>query len=110
MKNKELEVSIWCRLGAYIKLPQSKLQEVFGECNQAKFEKLDFKKLYEEGKIEFNGDSYIPEESCYTTAPTNGERHSCPHCGGKLIPSTVEGYAWFCPDCDEDFCNVELKD
>ena len=105
-----MEVSIWCRLGAYVKLPQSIVQEYFGENNASKFESLDFAKLFREGKIEFSGESYIPEESADLITTTNGEKHKCPHCGKKLIPSVLKGYAWQCPDCEEDFCNVELID
>lgn len=71
---------------------------------------LDFKKLYEEGKIEFSGDSYIPEESIYQVTATNGEKHKCPHCGKELTPSVLGDYDWQCPDCEEDFYNCELKD
>lgn len=100
---KDMEVSIWCWLGAEIKIPQSIVQEYFGENNESEFKNLDFNKLFREGKIEFNGESYIPEESIDSISPTNGEEHFCPHCGKKLIPSVTKGYKWQCMDCDEDF-------
>lgn len=107
---KDMEVSIWCRLGAIVKLPQSVVQDYFSDNSTAKFEKLDFDKLYKEGKIEFEGDAYIPEESVEFVTAINGETHHCPHCGRKLIPSVLEGYTWQCLSCEEDFTNVELKD
>lgn len=31
----------------------------------------------------------------------------CPHCKKPVIPSGVDGYAWQCLDCDEDFFDIE---
>lgn len=107
---KEMEVSIWCRLGAYVKLPQSVVQEYFSKSENPEFDRLDFGKLYKEGKIEFGGDSYIPDESVEFIQAVNKEEHHCPHCGKPLIPSVVDGYNWQCTSCEEDFVNVELID
>lgn len=38
----------------------------------------------------------------------SSDRH-CPHCGGKVIPSTIGQYRWECPKCDEDFYDFECK-
>lgn len=105
-----MEVRVWCRLGAYVKLPQSVVQEYFGENNASKFDNLDLEQLYKDGKIEFKGESYIPEESIELVSATNEEVHHCPHCGKPLIPSVLKGYTWQCTDCEEDFCDVELID
>ena len=34
------------------------------------------------------------------------ERH-CPHCGGRVVPSTNGQYRWQCTECDEDFYDFE---
>ena len=34
----------------------------------------------------------------------------CPKCGRNLYPSTVEGYAYQCFHCDEDFYTIEVAD
>ena len=31
----------------------------------------------------------------------------CKRCGGKLSPSSVDGYEWECSYCDEDFYDFE---
>ena len=33
----------------------------------------------------------------------------CPHCGRRLIKSKVDGYAWECKHCDEDFYDIECR-
>lgn len=33
----------------------------------------------------------------------------CPFCGRALRKSQVDGYAWECKECDEDFYNFEVK-
>lgn len=33
----------------------------------------------------------------------------CPHCGKRLTKSRVNGYAWECKSCDEDFCDFETR-
>lgn len=35
----------------------------------------------------------------------------CPKCGTKLMTGKLvsEGYDFYCPECDEDFYNVEAK-
>jgi len=32
----------------------------------------------------------------------------CKHCGKELSPSTIDGYAFQCFDCDEDFYEFEV--
>ena len=31
----------------------------------------------------------------------------CPRCKRPVVPSWVDGYAWQCLDCDEDFFDIE---
>lgn len=33
----------------------------------------------------------------------------CPRCGNALAPSDVEGYAFVCYECDENFYKIEIK-
>lgn len=33
----------------------------------------------------------------------------CPHCGGSLYLSDVEGYDYVCPHCDENFFEFEIQ-
>lgn len=106
---KKREVSIWCRLGAYVKLPQDLVQDYFGD-DTSRFDELDFNKLFNEGKIEFDGDSYIPEESAELCNQVDGTVHHCPHCGARLKPSVLSGYDWQCLECEEDFVKPELID
>lgn len=32
---------------------------------------------------------------------------NCPHCGGRVVPSTIGQYRWQCTECDEDFYDFE---
>ena len=37
-------------------------------------------------------------------------KRKCPHCGSILAPSDVEGYAYVCHECDENFCHFEVDE
>lgn len=37
-----------------------------------------------------------------------GLKNFCPHCGQELMKSTIEGYAFQCVNCDEDFMAFEV--
>lgn len=49
------EIKIWARIGANITIPM-------GTC-LSDIDELDFAELYAENKLEFTGDSYVPDES-----------------------------------------------
>ena len=34
---------------------------------------------------------------------------TCPHCGKRVVPSTVGQYRWSCEDCEEDFYDFECN-
>lgn len=37
-------------------------------------------------------------------------KRKCPRCGSILAPSDVEGYAYVCHECDENFCHFEVDE
>ena len=37
----------------------------------------------------------------------NEENKFCFRCGAKLTKSPVQSYTWYCPYCDEEFCDFE---
>lgn len=37
-------------------------------------------------------------------------KRKCPRCGSILAPSDVEGYAYVCNKCDENFCHFEVDE
>ena len=37
-------------------------------------------------------------------------KRKCPRCGSLLAPSDVEGYAYVCHECDENFCHFEVDE
>ena len=34
----------------------------------------------------------------------------CPKCGKQLLTTDIPAYAFVCPDCDENFYGIEIKD
>lgn len=46
--------------------------------------------------------------SIHQVVDDSTERY-CPHCGGRVIPSTNGQYRWQCTECDEDFYDFECK-
>lgn len=49
------EIKVWARLGAYVTVPAG--------TNLSDLNEIDFDELYACGKLRFDGDSYVPEES-----------------------------------------------
>lgn len=67
--------------------------------------------------MEVYGDHIVvkdPNKSCtkvytaYRVVASTAIRH-CPRCGKRLVLSEVGDYAWYCPDCDEDFYEIEVN-
>ncbi len=66
------------------------------------FEEIEqlLKQNYVSGKIKFA--YHFNKERLHLNQP------KCPHCLSNVEASAVDGYKYFCPDCEEDFLSFEV--